>query len=43
MFKLPYEIEGPYTRTRRLTTFQKIWITLVVAVFAAIAVMALSN
>jgi len=43
MPKPPYTIEGPYTRTRRLTTFQKIWITLVVAVFAAIAVMALFN
>ena len=42
MSKLPYDIEGPYSRDR-LTTFQKIWITLVVAVFAAIAVMALFN
>ena len=43
MFKLPYEIEGPYTRTKRLTTFQKIWVTFVVAIFAAIAVMAIFN
>ena len=43
MPKLPYDIEGPYTRTRRLTTFQKIWITLVVVVFAAIGLMAILN
>ena len=43
MFKLPYEIEGPYTRPKRLTTFQKIWVTFVVSLFAAIAVMALFN
>lgn len=42
MPKLPYDIEGPYSRPR-LTRFQKIWITLVVAVFAAIALMALFN
>ncbi len=42
MKKLPYGIEGPYSHNR-LTTFQKIWITLVVVVFAAIGLMAIFN
>lgn len=43
MKKLPYGIEGPYRRKDRLTTFQKIWITLVVVAFAAIGLMAFFN
>lgn len=42
MKKLPYDIEGPYSHNR-LTTFQKIWITLVVVAFAAIGLMAIFN
>lgn len=43
MKKLPFDIEGPYSRPNRLTIFQKIWITLVVALFAAIGLMAIFN
>jgi len=43
MPKPPYTIEGPYRRKDRLTTFQKIWITLVVVAFAAIGLMAFFN
>jgi hypothetical protein len=43
MKKLPFDIEGPYSRPNRLTTFQKIWITLVVVAFAAIGLMAIFN
>ena len=43
MSKPPYTIEGPYRRKDRLTTFQKIWITLVVVSFAAIGLMAIFN
>ena len=42
MPKPPYTIEGPYSRNR-LTTYQKVWITLVVVAFAAIALMAIFN
>lgn len=43
MKKLPYDIEGPYSRPNRLTTYQKFWITLVVVAFAAIAMMVIFN
>ncbi len=43
MTKLPYDIDGPYTRPPRLTLFQKLWLALVAAAFVAICVMAIFN